>query len=219
MILTLVFLFAVNFQGLSNPLSILFAGLGSPPQAPLAASPTDILWLVLFTWLIATGLGAAAAMYALPFPEPAGRGNESPSRSRRRDGAANRRNNVSLGRVMARSAVLYGLVLFAAWLIYGLVHAARLLPSARTGTVAEQLDHIASHYSLYTWLVVLWCLLGRAGLGVGGLLPRQGAPWLGRGLATIGATALFSTTVLYIIGGVKHCPSARRCFLQTGTEF
>ena len=216
--LTLVILFTVNFQGLSNPFSIIFTGLGSSPQAPAAASLTDILWLVFFTWMIATGLGAASAMYGLPVPELAGRGNESPSTARRRESVASRGNNVSLGRVMARSVALYGLLLFAAWMIYGLIHAARLLPSARTGTVAEQLDHIAGHFSLYAWIVVLWCLLAGLSLAWRNVAATRTA-WLGRGLATVGATTLFSATVLYIIGSVNIAQVRADVFYKQGQSF
>ena len=216
--LTLVILFTVNFQGLSNPFSILFAGLVSSAQAPTAASLTDILWLVTFTWMIATALGAASTMYGLPIPEMAGRGNESPSAARHRDRTANRGNSVSLGSIMARSAALYGLVLFATWMTYGLVHAARLLPSARTGTVAEQLDHIASHYSLYSWLVVAWCLLAGLFLAWRSVAETRRA-WLGRGLATIGASVLFVATVFFIIGGVNIAQVRADVFYKQGQSF
>ena len=216
--LTLVFLFAVNFQGLSNPLSILFAGLGSSSQALTAGSPTDILWLVFFSWMIATGLGAAAAMFRLPVPESAGPVSGSASAARLRERGVNRGNDLSMGRVMARSAALYGLVLFAAWLCYGLVHAARLLPSARTGTVAEQLDQIAGHYSLYAWIVVLWCLLAGLVLAWGTLAEARRA-WLGRGLATAGATALLSATVFYIIGNVNIAQVRADVFYKQGQSF
>lgn len=216
--LTLVFLFTVNFQGLSNLFSILFAGLGSSTPAATAGSPSDILWLVFFTWMIATGLGAAAAMIRLPVLALAGRGSGSASTARRRNSEANPGNNTSLGRGMARSAALYGLVLFAAWLCYGLVHAARLLPSARTGTVAEQLDHIAGHYSLYAWIVVLWCLLAGLALAWRYIAEARRA-WLGRGLATVAATALLSATVFYIIGNVNIAQVRADVFYKQGQSF
>jgi len=216
--LTLVFLFAVNFQGLSNVFSILFAGLGSSTPATTSANPTDILWLVFFTWMIATGLGTAAAILPLSVQESAGRGSGSASTARTRRGGANPGKNGSLGRVMARSAALYGLVLFAAWLCYGLVHAARLLPSARTGTIAEQLDHIAGHYSLYAWIVVLWCLLAGLVLAWRSVAEARRA-WLGRGVATIVASAMFSATVFYIIGSVNIAQVRADVFYKQGQSF
>ncbi len=216
--LTLVFLFTVNFQGLSNLFSILFAGLGSSTPAPTAASPTDILWLLFFTWMIATGLGAAATMFRPTTPALAGRGSGTPSKARPRDKGANPAENVSLGRGMARSAALYGLVLFAAWLCYGVVHAARLLPSARTGTVAEQLDQIAGHYSLYAWIVVLWCLLAGLILAWRRVTEPRRA-WLGRGVATVAATAIFSATVFYIIGSVNIAQVRADVFYKQGQSF
>ncbi|MCZ0937653.1 MAG: O-antigen ligase family protein [Caldilineaceae bacterium] len=217
-VLTLAFLFTVNFRGLSNPFSILFAGLGSPAPSPSAGSLTDILWLVFFTWLIATVLGAAAAMFQLPGLAPASRANQSASTTRRRNGADDRGNTVGTGRVMARTAALYGLLLCAAWLTYGLIHAARLLPSARTGTVAEQLNHIAGHYSLYTWIAVLWCLLTGLVFAWRDLAEPRRA-WLGRGLTTVGATLLFTVTVVYIIGGINIAQVRADIFYKQGQSF
>ena len=216
--MTLVMLFTVNYQGLSNPFSILFAGLGSSTQAQPAGSLTDILWLVVFTWLIATGLGTATAMFRIPVPDLRGRRSESASTDRRRKRAENRGNNVGIGRVMARSAALYGLALFAGWLMYGLIHAARLLPSARTGPVAEQLDHISGHYSLYTWIVVLWCLLAGLVLAWRELADARRA-WLGRGLAAVGAGVLFSVIVFYIIGGINIAQVRADVFYKQGQSF
>ena len=216
--LTLVFLFTVNFQGLSNPFSILFAGLGSPAPSPSAGSLTDILWLVFFTWLVATVLGAAAIMFQLPGLAPAPRTYQSASTARRRNRADDPGNTVSTGRLLARSAALFGLLLCAVWLTYGLFHAARLLPSARTGTVAEQLNQIAGHYSLYTWIVVLWCLLTALALAWRDLA-ETGRAWLGRGLATVGATLLFTVTVVYIIGGINIAQVRADIFYKQGQSF
>ena len=216
--LTLVFLFTVNFQGLSNPFSILFAGLGSPASSPAAGGLTEILWLVFFTWLVATVLAASAVMLQLPGLPPAPRARESASPARLRNKAASTRKSVGTGGILARSAAQYGLLLCAAWLIYGLFHAARLLPSTRTGTVAEQLDHIAGHYSIYTWIVVLWCLLTGLVLAWHVLAETRRA-WLGRGLVTVGATLLFTVTVFYIIGGINIAQVRADVFYKQGQSF
>ena len=216
--LTLVFLFTFNLPGRSNLFSILFAGLGASAQASTTGSLTDILWVVVFTLMIATGLGASSAAFILPTEQPGQRGNAGASTIRRRDKAANRDNSVGSGRLLARTAALYALVLLAAWLIYGLVHAARLRPGARTGSVAEQLDHIAGHYSLYAWIVVLWCLLAGVVLAWRQLADARRA-WLGRGLTTAGAGILLAVVVFFVIGGVNIAQVRADVFYKQGQSF
>ena len=117
--LTLVFLFTFNLLGRSNPFSILFAGLGTSSQAAPAGGLSDILWIVVFTWIIAIGLGAsAAAFHRQSFPQGR-RPDASAYKARQRNREQIRNNNVGSGRLLARTAALYGLLLFVAWLIYG----------------------------------------------------------------------------------------------------
>ncbi len=218
MMLTLVFLFTFNLLGRSNPFSILFAGLGTSSQASPAGGLSEILWIVVFTWIVATGLGATAATFHLPSVQLGRRAEVSPSSPRLRNRSANRRDSVRYGRLLVRTAALYGLLLLAAWLIYGLVHAARLLPGARTGSVAEQLNHIASHYSLFAWLIVLWCLLAGVFLAWRALAEAKRA-WLGRGLTTVGAGTLLSAIIFFIIGGVNIAQVRADVFYKQGQSF
>ncbi len=216
--LTIVFLFTINYQGISNTLAVLFAGLGAAPQDRAGVASTDILWLVFFTWFIATGLGTATALlrrHGLGAGKQAGkqaaigsRGKEEASRSRDSEPAL----------ASVRTTLLYGLVLFAGWLLYGVIHAARLLPGARTGTVAEQLEQIAGHYSLYTWIVVLWCLLAGLFLSRREVVDARRA-WLGRGLATAGAGVLMSAAVFYIIANINIAQVRADVFYKQGQNF
>ena len=216
--LTLVFLFTFNLLGRSNSFSILFAGLGASSQASPAGGLSEILWIVVFTWIVATVLGASSTMFHLPSAQPGQRGDLGSPAARPRRGAANRDNNLGSGRRLARTAGLCGLLLFAAWLIYGLVHAARLLPSARTGSVAEQLDHIASHYSLFAWIIVLWCLLAGVFLAWRTLAETRRA-WLGRGPITVGVGVLLSALIFFVIGGVNIAQVRADVFYKQGQSF
>ncbi|MYC93330.1 MAG: hypothetical protein F4X14_00020 [Caldilineaceae bacterium SB0661_bin_32] len=214
--MTLVFLFTINFLGMSNTLSIVFAGLGAALQDRAGAALTDILWLVFFTWLIATGLGTATALLRHHgLGKQVRRGAAGGSR---RDEETPHNSIAETVRPSVRSTVLYGLILFAGWLLYGLIHAARLLPGARTGTVAEQLEQIAGHYSLYTWLVVLWCLLGGLFLSRRKIVDTRRA-WLGRGLATAGAGILMSAAVFYIIANINIAQVRADVFYKQGQNF
>ncbi len=216
--MTLVFLFTINFLGMSNTLSIVFAGLGAALQDRSGAAVTDILWLVFFTWLIATGLGTATALlrhHGLGLGKQVGRGAAGGSR---RNEETPHSSIAETARPSALSTVLYGLILFAGWLLYGLIHAARLLPGARTGTVAEQLEQIAGHYSLYTWIVVLWCLLAGLFLSWRKMSDTRRA-WLGRGLATAGAGILMSVAVFYIIANINIAQVRADVFYKQGQNF
>ncbi|MDE0076971.1 MAG: O-antigen ligase family protein [Caldilineaceae bacterium] len=216
--LTLVFLFTFNLLGHTNPLSVLFAGLAASSQSSATGGLSEILWLVVFTWMIATGLGASSSIFNVTPVQTGPSGDSSAATTRRQNRAANRNNNVGFGRLLARTAALYGLVLFAAWLVYGLVHSARILPSARTGTVAEQLDQIAGHYGLYAWIVVLWCLLAGVALAWRELAEARRA-WLGRGLTTVGASILLSVIVFFAIGGVNIAQVRADVFYKQGQSF
>ena len=217
-VMTLVFLFTINYLGMSNTLSIVFAGMGTALQDRAGATLTDILWLVFFTWLIATGLGTATALLRYP-------GLGLGKQVRRGAAVGSRRNEetphssiAETARPSALATVLYGLILFAGWLLYGLIHAARLLPDARTGTVAEQLEQIAGHYSLYTWLVVLWCLLAGLFLSWRKMVDTRRA-WLGRGLATAGAGILMSVAVFYVIANINIAQVRADVFYKQGQNF
>ena len=216
--MTLVFLFAINIIGMSNAGSVLFAGLGTALQDRTGAPLTDILWLVLFAWLIATVLGTATAFlrhHGLGLRKIA---NSDAEVGRRRNEETPHSSSSVTARPSALSVVLYGLILFAGWLLYGLIHAARLLPGARTGTVAEQLDLIAGHYSLYTWVVVLWCLLAGLFLSWRKMMVTQQA-WFGRGLATAGAGVLMSAAVFYIIANINIAQVRADVFYRQGQNF
>ena len=216
--MTLVFLFTTNYLGMANIFSIVFAGLGTALQDRAGAALTDILWLVLFTWLIATGLGTATALlrhHGLGLGKQVMRGAAGGSRGNEETPHS---SIAETARPSARSVVLYGLILFAGWLLYGLIHAARLLPDATTGTVAEQLEQFAGHYSLYTWLVVLWCLLAGLFLSWRHMVDTRRA-WLGRGLATAGAGILMSVAVFYVIANINIAQVRADVFYKQGQNF
>ncbi len=216
--LTLVFLFTTNYAGLSNPFMALVRGMASSAQDQARGNGSDILWLVLFTWAVATVLGLSTAILHLPRFASARSSEKRPAKDNRRK----RRSTSGLGQRISFNltyfAVLYGLTLLAGWLLYGLIQAGRLLPGARSGSVAEQLEQIAGHYSLYTWIVVFWCLIAGLLLAWRPLRePRR--PWLNRHLLTAGAGVLLSIAVFFIIGSVNIAQVKADTFYKQGQNF
>ena len=133
-IMTLVFLFTTNYQRLSNPFLVLFRGLTRYVQDQAVGNGSDILWLVFFTWVIALVLGISTAILRQPgFSMISVVGNKTPRDSRQR-GEPKTGQGLGTSLNLARAVVLYGLTLFAGWLLYGLIHAGRLLPPTRTAS-------------------------------------------------------------------------------------
>lgn len=215
---TLVFLFIVNIGRLSNPFTVLFAGQGSAAQSSFGSGMSDILWLVLLTWLIATALGAATTFISTPILQRAARStNSGPKTAGRKETRKTSREMGALPQ-WAAAAGLYGLTLFAAWLLYGVIHASRLLPSASSGGIADQLDHIAGHYGLFAWLVVSWCLLTGLYLAIRNPAPARQS-WFGRGIATVAVVTLLSVPVFFIIGNVNIALVRADVFYKQGQTF
>ncbi len=172
---TLAFLYTTNFQAQTSPWAILWNSLavrmvnGQPVRSP------GILFLVLFTWLVATVIGVSVA-------------------------ALRRPTRADL-RWWATRAGAYGGILLAGWFLYSLVQALRLRPGAAGVTLDAQLAHVAGHYNLYAWLLVLW-ILGAGAVYAWPVLQQARVRLLGRpalslsaGLAVAGITFLLISSV------------------------
>ena len=53
---------------------------------------------------------------------------------------------------------LHAAVVWGGWLIYGMIQSGRLIPGAGGTDLDSQLDHVAGHFALYTWIVVIWLI-------------------------------------------------------------
>ncbi len=216
--MTLVYLYTSNYAGLSNPFMALVRGMTSFAQDSAAGNGSDILWLVAFTLVVATILGISMTILHTPNLLAARRMESLPNRDSRRKRKPTAGPGVGIDFNLTHTIVVYGLILFAGWLLYGLIQASRLLPGARSGTVAEQLEHIAGHYSLYTWIVVVWCVL--AGLVLAWRQLREPRlAWLSRILPTAGAGVLLSVSVFFIIGRVNIAQVRADTFYKQGLSF
>ena len=216
--MTLVYLFTVNYAGLSNPFMALARGMARFTQNQSMRLGSDILWLVFFTWVVATILGISMAILHLPGFSLLRSVEKRPNRDHRRKRKSSAGRSFGTSFNLLHSVVLYALILFVGWLLYGLIQAGRLLPGARSGSVAEQLDQIAGHFSIYAWLVVFWCLASGCVLAWRRLQEPRSAI-MGRPLATASAAVLLSVAVFFVIGRINIAQVRADTFYKQGQNF
>ncbi len=128
--MTFVFIYTTNSTQVRNALEVLFNSiLRRPERGELLDSPA-LFFLMLFTWLLSATIGLAGE--ALSHRRP-------PSRS-----------------WWAYGYLIHGVVMGLGWLLYGLLQSGRLTPGSAGTTLDEQLAHVAGHFAIYTWVVILW---------------------------------------------------------------
>lgn len=196
--MTLAFLYTANFVGESNSFAILVSSMTMRSQGQAQNSP-GVLFLVIFiTWIIATILSTCVAILRHSYP---------------RQGVP-----VQFGRMWGRTFGLHGLILFCGWFIYGLLHAGRLVPGTSGEELTEQLDHIAGHFSMYTWFVVFWCLLA-------GLVLMWHSVWesrralMTRTFVTTSSAVILAVITFLIVGNVNVALVRADVFYKQGQEF
>ena len=190
--LTLVYLYTTNFQGSSSPLQILTRSLTSRMDAGQPVNSPGILFLILFTWLIATVIGLSTAAL-----------RSSEGRS---------------GSWWLRGFGLYSAVLWGGWLIYGLIQAGRMAPGASGTQLTEQLGHIAGHFSLYTWMVVFWVLAAGTVFAWAALTETRRQS-VSRAFATIIGGAILTIVTFLIVGNVNVALVRADVFYKQGQQF
>ena len=135
--MTFVYIYTTNAGGIQDPFGVLWHSVSYDPSRD-ANSPA-ILFLLFFTWLIAATIGLAAESLA-----------------------HKRAPNTSW---WVRGYALHALIVWGAWLVYGLWQGARLVPMQPTPGMTNQqyldlqLDRVAGHFGLYTGLLVTWVLV------------------------------------------------------------
>ncbi len=190
--LTLVYLYTTNFQGSNNPFEILTRSLTTRMDAGQSVSSPGILFLILFTWLIATVIGLSSAALRSSEGRSAG--------------------------WWLRGFLLYSGVLWGGWLIYGLIQASRLAPGAAGSQLTEQLGHIAGHFSLYTWLVVFW-IIAAGTVFAWSALTESRRRVASRGLASVMGGAVLTVVTFLIIGNVNVALVRADVFYKQGQQF
>jgi tetratricopeptide (TPR) repeat protein len=189
--MTLAFLYTTNFQGMTSPTEILFTSLTARMEGGQAVTSWGILLLVGFTWLIATTVGLSVA--ALRRSQPTG------------------------GQWWLRGYALYGGLLGMGWFFYGLIQAGRLVPGAAGTTLEAQLNHIAGHFSVYTWVMVLWAIL--AGMPFAWRFLNQRQPIFTRAAVSLSAGTVVAIVIFFIVGSVNVNLVRADIFYKQGQQF
>ncbi|MCB0063331.1 MAG: O-antigen ligase family protein [Caldilineaceae bacterium] len=128
--LTFVFIYTTNGTQARDTLSVLFNSILRRPEGGELVSSPAIFFLMVFTWLLSAIVGLAS---------------ESLAQRRAPEGSW-----------WIKNFLLHTGIIWGGWLIYGLIQAARLVPGAGGNTLDEQLAHVAGHFAIYTWIVVIW---------------------------------------------------------------
>ncbi|MBV7338409.1 O-antigen ligase family protein [Chloroflexi bacterium TSY] len=143
--LTFVFIYTTNSQGLDQRFDVLWSSITSRLQSGEVVQSPALLFLMIFTWVIAATLGLAAQ-------------------------ALSQRQMPNIGWWL-RGYGLHAAIIWIAWLIYGLVQGGRLIPNIALQAFIDrqnqqplsmeeqlniQLEHVAGHFQLYTWILVAW---------------------------------------------------------------
>ena len=190
--LTLVYLYTTNFQGSRSPFAILISSLTRRMEAGQSDRSPGIFFLLIFTWLIATVIGLSVAALRSSGGRSAG--------------------------WWLRGFGLYSFVLWGGWLIYGLIQAARLAPDAAGNKLDEQLNHIAGHFSLYTWLVVFW-MVAAGTVFAWTVLTETRRRAISRAFFTIIGGAALALAVFLIVGKVNVALVRADVFYKQGQQF
>ena len=190
--LTLAYLYTTNFFAKSSALDILFSSVTTRAVNNQPVRSPGILFLLLFTWLIAATVGISVL-------------------------ALGQRRRLPISWWL-RSYALHGAVVWGGWLVYGLIQASRLTPGAATGALQDQLAHIAGHFTLYTWLVVFW-ILGAGAVFAWRHLRQPQRAWTGRGVVSLGAGALVAILVFAAISSVNVALVRADIFYKQGQQF
>ncbi len=132
MFLTLVFIYTTNALGKENAAAILISSFTTRVTGGREVGNPALIFLLLFTWLVASTLGLAVTAL------------------QRTDGAALR--------WWLRGYVLHTFISATAMSAFGLFHARRLIPGIGGTDLDSQLNLVANHFAVYTWLVIIWTL-------------------------------------------------------------
>jgi tetratricopeptide (TPR) repeat protein len=133
---TFVFIYTTNSTQVRSGLSVLFNSIFQRVERGELISSPAIFFLMIFTWLLSATVGLAAE-------------------------ALSRRQAPSRG-WWIKNLLLHTGAIWGGWLVYGLIQGTRLVPMSLPAGLSSneqlslQLDRVAGHFAIYTWLVILW---------------------------------------------------------------
>jgi tetratricopeptide (TPR) repeat protein len=177
--LTFVYIYSTNANGLADPTRILGESIFFNPKTG-AGSPA-IFFLMLFTWLVAATIGLAEESLA-----------------------QRRAPNVSW---WLTGLGLHAAVVWGAWLVYGLIQAARLAPISPPAGIANQaflnmqLERVGGHFGFFTFIVIAWIAAAGTAYIWPALrertLPAVGRVWVAAGVGA--ASVLLAVFLIYTV--------------------
>jgi len=177
--LTFVYIYSTNASGLADPMRILGESIFFNPKT--GASSPAIFFLMLFTWLVAATTGFAEESLA----------------QRRAPGVSWWLTGLGL-----HAAVVWG-----AWLIYGLIQAARLAPIPPPAGIDNQaflnmqLERVGGHFGFFTFIVITWVVAAGAVYAWPALrertLPAVGRVWAAAGVGV--AAGVLAAFLVYTV--------------------
>ncbi len=185
--LTLVYIFTMNRQGLTDAGSVFWQSVTRIIRNNEARPSPGILMLVLVSWAVAATMGMArtALLY-------------DPHAASRRDHG--------LGVIWwIRGYALHALIVLGAWVTYGLIEGRRLIPGIFGRSVDEQLAQVAGHFSGFAWLMIAWIFAAGVVYAWPSLraLSLPSVPRAGRLAIGLGAGALATVVIFFVISSVN----------------
>jgi tetratricopeptide (TPR) repeat protein len=174
--LTFVFIYTTNAQGSRSGIDVLINSITERVSGGQVLTSPAIFLLMLFTWLITATLGLTAEAL---------RQRKAPELS-----------------WWLRGYGLHAAIVWGGWLIYGVYQGGRLATGASGSTLEEQLTHIASHFAVYTVVMILWLLLA-ATVYAWPTLRSRVAPVAGRAALSLGAGTLVAVAIFWVISSVN----------------
>lgn len=190
--LTIVFLYSTNAQQQTNPISILFSSVFQRNEGGQTISSPALFFLMVFTWVIAATLGLAAT-----------------SLQQRRTPSAS---------WWLRGYGIHAAIVWGGWLFYGLIQGARLVPNAAGSDLNSQLNMVAGHFAVFTWLMVIWLIC--AGLTYAwSALRNNRIPSLGNAALGLGVGLVMTIAIFVIISTVNIALVRADIIYKQGQQF
>ena len=196
--LTAVYLYTTNSRAASGASTILFDSVTRRTVNGEAVSSPAILFLLLFTWLISAVLGLAATALRRRTLPPAG--------------------------WWLRALGLHAAVVWGGWLVYGLIQAGRLaplvIPSGLSATeqLNYQLDHVAAHFAVFTWLLIFW-LLAAGTAYAWSALREANVAWASRPVLSLIAGTAAAVAVFFAVSTVNVSLVRADIIYKQGQQF
>ncbi len=189
---TFVFIYTTNSSNAQDALSILSASISKRVEGGQPVSSPWILLLMVLTWLVGATVGLVVE-------------------------ALRQRQTPKLGWWL-RGYGLHAAVVWIGWLIYGLIQAGRLAPGAGGTSLDEQLNQVAGHFAVYTWLIVGWMVIAGT-IYAWPRLTERALPTANRGAISLLVGALLAVLIFFWVSSVNVALVRADIIYKQGQQF